>query len=158
MPEFEVPELNAEFVFRRRPVAIPGDLRPGWRIGLVTLLLKKCCRSNRSSLSRLHVLSWGIRTRESRVALQSAVRGDLTPDALVVRVEPFLNRAVDFALGENLVRRVNGGKVELTPDGLSLANELEQSDSAFVLEKQFMGAIGQKVTETLVNRMFGWKA
>ncbi|MEP6534296.1 MAG: hypothetical protein ABJF23_03190 [Bryobacteraceae bacterium] len=73
---FDIPELKAEFVFRQRPVAIPGDLRIGWRIGLLVLLMNGCCKSGRTSLTRLHVLSWGIRTLESRNALIAASNAD----------------------------------------------------------------------------------
>lgn len=155
LTQFDIPELRTEFVFRRRPVAIPGDLRPGWRIGLLVLLLNRCCRSGRTSLTRLHVLSWGIRTKESRRALLAAVEGTLTPDSLIVRFEPFLNRAVDFAIGEELVRRLGGSRIELTSNGKKLAEELAKIETAFVVENQFMETIRHKVTETLVNRMFG---
>lgn len=151
----EIPELKTEFLFRRQPVAIPGDLRPGWRIGLLVLLLNNCCRSGRTSLTRLHVLSWGIRTKENRRALQAAIEGALSPDSLVVRVEPFLNRAVDFAIGEGLVRRYGGNKIELIPNGRELAEELGKIETAYVVEKQFIATIHQGVTETLVNHMFG---
>ena len=151
---FEIPELNTDFLFQKRPIAIPGDLRPGWRIGLLVLLLHMCCRGGRTSLTRLHVLSWGIRTAESKSALRAAVIGKLPPDSLLVRFEPSLNRAVDFALGEGLIRREGGSRIELTDQGKRLAEELEKEASVFTLEKQFLLEIRQKVTEALINAIF----
>jgi hypothetical protein len=153
--QIDIPELKTKFLFRRRPMAIPGDLRPGWRIGLLVLLLNSCCRSGRTSLARLHVLSWGIRTKESRRALQAAIDGTLTPDSLVVRFDPFLNGAVDFAIGEELVRRSGGSKIELTPKGRELAVELEKIETAYVVERKFIAVISQSVTERMVDHMFG---
>lgn len=150
----EIPELKTRFLFRRRPVAIPGDLRPAWRIGLLVLLLRKCCRSGRTSLARLHVLNWGIGARENRHNLKAAIDGGLAPDFLIIRFDPFLNRAVDFAIGEGLVRRSEGTKVELTPRGRELAEELAQVETAYKDEKQFIDSIRQGVTETLVIQMF----
>jgi hypothetical protein len=157
LPLLDIPELRTPFVFRRRPVAIPADLRPAWRIGLLVLLLKKCCRGHRTSLARLHVLSWGFRSVEGRQQLLAAVQGHLSPDSLVVRFEPFLVQAVDFALGEGLVRRDGGNKIELTPAGETLAEELESTEMAFAAEKNLMGQIRTKVTEDLVQKMFGWR-
>lgn len=154
MPELEIPELRTDFVFRRQPVAVPGDLRPIWRIGLVVQLLKKCCRHARSSLARIHVLSWGIRTKDSRLELQSLLQGSARPDSLIVRFEPYLNRAIDFAIGEGLVHRDGGKRIELTATGLQYANELDQLDGVYFVEKQFMDAIGQRITETLVSKIF----
>src|SRR5687767_8490359 len=116
-PTFRVPELQADFLFRRRPFAIPGDLRPAWRIGLIVLLLKNCCRGGKSSLGRLHVLSWGSRTLQSQRDLKAAAEDDLPLTSLIVRFDPFLDRAVDFAVGENLLFHRNGKAVELTTGG-----------------------------------------
>lgn len=150
-----ISELDAAFVFRRRPIAIPGDLRPSWKIGLIVLLLSKCCRQNRTSLTRLHVLSWAFRTTESLDALRQTIAGSLPPDSLVVRFEPSLNRAVDFALGERLVTRIDGSRIELAPLGKQLADEINSDESLFVTEKLFMAEIRQKVSEAMIDNIFG---
>jgi hypothetical protein len=105
----------------------------------------------------LQVLSWGLRTAEARAQLLAAVDGHLSPAALVVRFEPFLVQAVDFAIGEGLVKRRGGNKLELTQAGALLAEELESNESAFQPEKAFMGLLRTKVSEDLINRMFGWR-
>jgi len=150
-----IPEIDVEFLFRRRPVAIPADLRPSWRVAVIVLLLRKCCRQNRSGFTRLHVLSWGVRTIETRNALIAAAAGDIPPNTLLVRIEPSLNRAVNFALGEGLLRRVSGDKVELTPSGITFADQLDSNVVAFSREKAFMDSVGRRITESLVTQMFG---
>ena len=153
--DFDIPELSVQFVFRRRPGTVPGDLRPGWRIGLIILLLSECCRSSRTSLTRLHVLNWAIRSPETRASLRAMIDG---PDgrSLIVRFEPFLNRAVDFGIGEGLLKRAAGGKsIELTNTGKRLAEDLKKAEDAFLAEKQFIASIGQRVTERFVDDMFG---
>ena len=155
---FELAELNdlsTGVVFRQRPISIPGDLRPAWRIGLIVLLLSKCCRGGKTSLSRLHVLSWGSRTEQSRASLRAALAGTQPPDSLVVRFEPALNRAVDFARGEGLIRRVDGNKIELTDAGKALSKELEADTEAFAREKAFAAELGLKVTEKIIDHIFG---
>ena len=62
---FDFPEFDVQFSFQRRPISLPGDLRPTWRIGLLTILMVQCCRQQRSSLTRLHVLSWAVRSEEN---------------------------------------------------------------------------------------------
>lgn len=153
----DIPELRVPFVFRQRPVSLPADLRPAWRIGLIVLLLKKCCRQGRTSLTRLHVLSWGFVSPEGRSQLLAAAAGTLSPDSLVIRFEPFLLQAVDYGIGEGLIRRHGGGTIELTESGLRLAEELEQDQSAFVTEKAVMATLRTRVSEDLVKRMFGWR-
>ncbi len=152
---FVIPELDTEFLFRRRPVAVPGDLRPAWRIGLLVILLKRCCRQGKSSLTRLHVLSWGLRTKDSQGELIALIEGRSNPDSLVVRFDPAFNRAIDFAIGEGFVRRVDGARIELTPSGDLFAEEIAKSDDLYPVEKAFANELRQRVTETLVDSIFG---
>jgi len=129
--QIEIPELRVPFIFRQRPVSLPADLRPAWRIGLIVLLLKKCCLKRQTSLTRLHVLSWGFVSPEGRSQLLAAAAGTLSPDSLVIRFEPFLLQAVDYGIGEGLIRRKGGGKIELAVAGTRLAEELEADGSVF---------------------------
>ncbi|MBB1592554.1 hypothetical protein [Achromobacter sp. UMC46] len=152
---FDISELNVEFVFGRRPIALPGDLRPTWRIGLLMLLLAQCCRQQRSSLTRLHVLNWAMRSEENHENLMALISQQLRPDALVVRFDPAFNRAIDFALGENLVQRVDGSRIELTQQGRAFAADVLNTPDVYINEKRLIGAIKQKASETLVENIFG---
>lgn len=150
-----IPELNTEFLFRQRPVAVPGDLRPTWRMGLLVQLLYRCCRQHRSSLTRLHVLNWAVRTDGNRQALIELIAKGLSPHSLVVRFDPAFNRAMDFALAEGLVRRFDGSRIELTLHGVSLAQEISENEDVYGPEKAFIDDIRQRVTEALVDSIFG---
>ena len=151
---FRVPELEADYIFRRRPIAIPADLRPSWRIGLIVLLLKNCCRGGKSSLGRLHVLGWASITPQNQQNLIAAAREDLPLTSILVRFDPFLDRAIDFAVGEGLLARRGGRSVELTPSGRELATDLESNDSIYGPEKRFLASIRRGITEELVDRIF----
>lgn len=94
---------------------------------------------------------------ESRLELQRLVRAESNPDSILVRFEPYLNRAVDYAIGEGLLKRDKGKRIELTAIGKQLAKELVELDGPYHIERQFMDALGQKVTENLVNSMFSRK-
>jgi hypothetical protein len=102
----------------------------------------------------LHVFSWAIRDREVSIALVRAVNGEVPPDTVLVRIEPALNRAVDFAIGEGLVRRQSSDRVELTPEGKDFADSILKDTIVLGFEKQFIETIRFTVTEEFVNRMF----
>lgn len=152
---FSIPELDVEFIFRRRPVAVPGDLRPTWRIGLLTLLLNQCCRQQRSSLTRLHVLNWAVRSDANLEDLTALIEGRLPPDALIVRFDPAFNRAIDFAIGEGLVKRVDGSRIELTVQGKTFAEEIIKDSTIYATEKKLAGVVKLKASEALVDEIFG---
>ncbi len=157
MDNLNIPEFETAFLFRKRPLSLSADLRPTWRVGLLVLLLSECCRGGKASLARLHVLSWGVRSQKSREDLLAAVNSELPPEALVVRFDPFLNRAIDFAIGESLLSRASGGKVALSAKGKELSEEIYSDKSIYIAERESIEKIGQKVTEGLVDRMFGWE-
>lgn len=154
MAAMMIPELNVPIVFQHRPTSIPADLRPGWKIGIILLLLRKCCRQNTSSFGRLHVLSWGVRSKDSRLALSKTSNGNMPLDALIVRIEPSVNRAVDYAIGAGLIERLSKDRLKLTSAGIAFADEVDRRKDLFITEKQFMDAIGKKITESLVNQIF----
>ena len=78
----------------------------------------------------------------------------MPPDTVLVRIEPALNRAVDFAIGEGLIRRQSSDRVELTADGKDFADTILKDTIVLGYEKQFIERIGFKVTEDFVKRMF----
>lgn len=154
MAETFIPELNVPIVFRQRPVSLPGDLRPVWRIGLIVLLLRECCRGGRSSLRRLHVLSWTVRSSDATTTLLNAIDGEFPPDAVIIRIEPALNRAIDYAIGERLLRRGTKDRVELTPEGKEFADTILNDNLVLGREKRYVEEVGHAVTETFVMKMF----
>ena len=122
-----IPELQTEFLFRRRPLALAADLRPSWRIALLVLILRTCCRGRKSSRTRLHVIGWGVRNNKSQQQLKAAVAGEVHPSILIVRFDPFLDRALDFAIGDSLIVHDGGKNVRLTATGSEFADELMAS-------------------------------
>jgi hypothetical protein len=149
-----IPELDTPFVFNKRPIAIAPDLRPEWRIGVTLLLLKICCRQNRSSYGRLHLLSWAVRTEKTRADFLRTAEGTSQPDTLLVRIEPSLNRAVNLAIGEELLKSVNGDRIELTTKGGVMAEAMLAHEGLFEVEKSFFRRIRSVVTEDFVGRLY----
>ncbi len=158
MPSVNIPELDTPFTFNERPESIPGDLRPLWRMSLLLLMLFVASRGKRSSFGRLHVLNWAIRSDEGRDALLAIVDGHLLPGTIVVRIEPSLNRAVDFAHGEKLIRKIGGDRIELTSKGESEAQRIFEQEDLLCSEREYLDQIGKKLTEKTVAELFGGKS
>lgn len=154
MANVNIPEFNVPFVFRDQPTAIKGDLRPLWRMCLVVLLMRKCCRSNRTSYAKLHVLNWAMLNEANRAKLLRLANGESEPTDVLVRIEPFLNVAVNYALGEGLIEQKNGDRLVLSTRGVTLADKLIEMEEVFESEKQFIAVLGNKLSEKLVTELF----
>lgn len=163
---FDVP---FEFVERRKP--LPCDLRPVWRLHVLVLLIQQC-RDARASNEQLHVLNWAIRTAETRNTFLQYMQGRRAPNEIVVRLDPSLTRALDFAFAEKIITRNERQlslladeeptkptpyRVLLTENGKKLAEQIKEMDDCFVTEKRFLASIGKKVTQTQVASLFQWK-
>ena len=154
MANIDIPEFSMPFVFRDQPTAIKGDLRPLWRMCLVVLLMRKCCRGNRTSHAKLHVLNWAMLNETNRTNLLKLTSGESKPTDILVRIEPFLNVAVNYALGEGLIEQKNGDRLVLSTRGVTLADKLIGMEDVFESEKQFIALLGNKLSEKLVTELF----
>lgn len=156
MPEeLVIPELQGvRITFKRRPSALPAEFRPFWRVGALILILSILCRGGKSNLQRLYVLNWALRTKESREEFMDVISGHLDPEDIIVRFDPGLLRALDFAIGERLIRRVGGDCVELTELGKKFALDLNMSKSeVFKVEREYLTSLKGKVTEAKIKSL-----
>lgn len=143
--------LTTPISFQPRPSPLAPELRTTWRLVQLLYLLSACCRGGKSSLRRLHVLNWGARTERNRFALVRALQGRVQPHLLLVRVEPSLNRALDFAAGEELVTVPAGARVEITDRGRAVVNDALALEDCLIAERAFVREVGHRVTEQWVK-------
>ncbi len=140
--------LEVPFIFSRRPTAVPGDMRPLWRIGLITLFLHISSRGFKSSLTRLHAMNWLSKTRESRDQLFRFIEGERLDGILIVRYEPSFNRAIDLATGEKILERLPGNRFVLTEKGTLFAQAITDDDNCLRSEKDFLHQLAKRFTES----------
>jgi hypothetical protein len=145
--------LEVPFTFSRRPVAIPGDMRPLWRIALIALFLNISSRGAKSSLTRLHALNWLSKKQASQDQLISLLDKKYLSETIIVRYEPSFNRALDLAIGERLIARLDGKNFSLTPKGRAFAKAIESEDDCLSPEKAFLSKIGKRFTEEMSSTL-----
>lgn len=59
-------EINFDKItFKRKPIPIPVDYRPTYKISIIILVLKFCCNSETSSLLKLHLFSWVVKSESN---------------------------------------------------------------------------------------------
>ena len=156
MPETTLLKIDVPFTFTRRPEPLPPDLRPNWRVAMLLLLLRSC-RSEKASLEKLHVLNWAIRTPESRRRFLAYVKGNGNPDDVIIRFEPGLNYAIDFARGDGLIKIEKGKRVKLTDHGSSIAQQIDRNRDCMVEERRFFEEVKLFVLEKDIKTLLNWE-
>lgn len=144
--------LDGPFALTPRPEPIPGDLRRAWGIALVILILGKS-RGKRASLQKLHFLGHSARTRQTRSEAQQVFFGERRTSDFVVRVEPWLNRALAFAKGSGLVELEGGKTAKLTVFGEKACEDLYKRQDMCEEEKAFLEVVSKKATEAAIEKI-----
>lgn len=80
-------KLTGDFSVTKRPEPIAGDLRLGWGVSLLLLVLASS-RGQRCSLQKIHFLAHLSRTAKSRQHMREVLARRRGPVDLSVRIEP----------------------------------------------------------------------
>ncbi|GAB3427945.1 hypothetical protein [Niabella aquatica] len=139
--------------FRTRDLPLNADYRPMYKIGLIVLILDKVCRAGKSSLNKLHFFIWALKSQKNMAFIRMAFINNDLSKIVSWGVEPALNKALNYAVGEGLIQ-LHDDKYVLTEIGLALEKKIKMDKDLFVREKNFLNYIGkQKVTEEFINKL-----
>jgi hypothetical protein len=145
-------ESIKRFTFKIEPMAIPAELRPMHKIGLILLFLKLNSRASTSSILKIQFLNWVLKTRPLKAQLINETDGKESTYLLkVVHHDPAVNRAVQYAIAENLISLEKTGKIKLTDSGLNIADKIITNKDLFLKEKDYLKKLGKRVSEVKIK-------
>ncbi|WP_438866846.1 hypothetical protein [Pseudomonas sp. L1(2025)] len=146
----------AQLKFIRRPIPVLSELRPLYKISQALLILHLSGRGGRSSLPKIHLLNWALKTPERIRSLTiGAQQGQL--QLPIWGFDPAMAIALNLAFSESLITPTTTG-FELTASGRSYVELILADDSVLSEEKAALKLIGKKITEDMVNTVSkGWE-
>ena len=150
-------EISLPFRFRRKPMPIAAELRPDWKMAALLLILQLSSHGGKSSLKRLHILNWAIRSPEFRDEFERARTSPMPLFGFNVRFEPAFSRAIDFAAAEQFVSWVKGNRLQISPKGRRWVNQILDDELLMQSEREFLLGIGKSVTEGASEQLLGPK-
>ena len=140
--------------FVKRPYPIPADYRPMYKIGIITMILKMCCRAETTGLLKLHLLSWAISNDKNRDELRKHITSNYDSGFSVWGIEPALNRALQYAIADGICEMIAGKNYRLTIKGNELFKRINADKELFVEEKDFLKFVGKnKITDSRIDAM-----
>ncbi|MGD0797737.1 MAG: hypothetical protein ABR910_08440 [Acidobacteriaceae bacterium] len=155
MPELEeqTPRITLPFRFTRRPISIAPDFRKDWKIALLLVILEISSRNGKSSLKRLHVINWAVRTGRHQRQFEET-KDERTPMfSFKVRFEPAFSRAIEFAEAQKLIAWVDGDRVQITQVGRSFANGVIKARNVLEMEIGFLKRVGKSISEADASKL-----
>ena len=144
---------NRSFRFTRRPMAIAAELRPDWKIAALLLILHLSSRGGKSSLRRLHVLNWALRSAKNRAEFEQVRESQQRLFSFQFRFEPALGRAINLAVGEKFIEWVEGDRLQITARGKRWVTDILEEESVMQEEREFLERIGKSITEPIATEM-----
>ncbi len=148
-------ELNYNYItFSRKPIPVPPEYRPLYKIAQIVLALKLSCKKHKASLLQLHLFSWALKNQENSDSVLAHVRNPQEIPIDVWNLEPAINRALYFAVAEKLIEiALPKGDYLLTEKGHTFANLLLNDNSVLKSEKYFFALVKSSITNTLVENI-----
>lgn len=140
--------------FTKRPIPLPAEYRPMYKIAILVMILKYCCRGESANLLKLHLLSWSLASEKNMQELKDYITSNFKSDFSVWGIEPALNRALQLAVAENICDIINGKNYKLTEKGNKFFDMIKADKELFELEKKFLSFIGKNhITDNRINSM-----
>lgn len=137
-------------VFDAKPDAIPFNYRISYKVSLLCLIIKLCCGRRGCSLIKLHIIATAVSDLEYKQKLEKYLKTHIENE-FVVRFEPALNRALEYALADSFIVQQANGTYKLTDKGKELASKIIDDKTIFIHEKIILEEISSDLTEEKIR-------
>jgi len=144
---------NRGIVFDAKPDAVPYNYRISYKVSQICLIIAKSCRGKSGCLPvKLHMISFALCSKNAIDRLIDFARYDIATTP-IVRFDPAINKAVAFAIADNLIFQGKNGKYCLTDKGIRFVNEIDNEPSVLCDEKMSLGNLSKKLTDEKIKEL-----
>lgn len=149
--------LTDEIIFDAKNDAVPYNYRISYKIAQLCLILFTNCGKGGCSLIKLHMISMAMCTNKDMTKILNFAE-DSSQTYTLIRFDPAVNRAVKYALADNIIYQQANGYFKLTEKGRTFANSIKKDAELMVREKSFLDKLSNKLTEDRIkNLMSFWR-
>ncbi|WP_096086715.1 hypothetical protein [Agaribacterium haliotis] len=134
--------------FQRKPMPLIADYRPIYKIFQILSVLHYSSRGGKSSLIRLHLINWILKSPERKEQLATVIE-DSTIPFKVWGIDPALNFGLQFGVAQGLIEQ-NKDNYSITKEGKELMLKAKKEGQELP-ESTYLQRIGKGITETLVQ-------
>jgi hypothetical protein len=143
--------------FVRRPSPVLIEHRPLYKIAQLLLVLQMSSRGGKSTLPRLQLFNWALKSTDRIQKLVDAAKAKVL-NMTAWGFDPALAIAIRFAVAENLVEATSTG-YQLNEKGRAFITEVLKDADAFAPERKLLTQIGKDITEGMVEKVAkGWES
>ena len=149
----ELFDENTKIKFYDRPVAVPYSYRILYKISQIVLILGTVCKRGGCSSLKLHIISNALLSKNVLDELNK-VLDNKTEELPVIRFEPALNRAINYAVADAFIEiQKSNSKLKLTEKGKKLYTEIIENNDIMVLKKNELNIIKDKINDDVIKKI-----
>ena len=142
--------------FERRPSPVLAEHRPLYKIGQLLLVFLMASTQQKSSLPRLQLFNWAMKSHIRQSLLIDAAKNKRL-DIAAWGFDPALAVALQIGISEGLIRENSTG-YELADKGKTFIESAMLDDENYLKEREFLSAVGKKISEKMVEETTkGWE-
>lgn len=141
-----------EITFVNRPIQVPYNYRIVYKVCKIVLIIGTTCRRGGCSTLKLHIISNAISSNEALKELSKFLENK-SNRVSIIRFDPALTRAINYALAENIIDIQADGKIKLTNIGKKVYDEIMENKEIMIIEKDTLNCISNKLTETKIEEI-----
>ena len=83
--------------------------------------------------------------------IERLIQGRYLSVSIPLRFDPSINRAINYALSDNLILRQANGNYRLTHKGKSLVDKIKKDDDLLITEKNYLNFLRYRLTEDIIS-------
>lgn len=146
-------ELNfREIRFVERPKAIPYNYRISYKIAQIVLIIGKTVIRGGCSFLKIQIISQALKSNENfKELLNFANEQSLFSN--IIKFDPAINKAIEYALVDNILTKQKDGKFKLTTLGKEIYKEIEEDENLMCREKKNIKEISGKINEDKIKEI-----
>jgi len=149
--------LDVPFSFQKRPNPLSPQYRVIWGLSILVLILEVGSNRKSSSIKRLHLLNWAIKSDENQQQMSKLIENRSSIVSEFIKYDPAFTRAIEYAIADELVEMKNNKKNKplcLIEKGTKLVKEIIAVKSCLEDEKTFLRQKGKLITNELAESLF----
>lgn len=140
-----------DIIFDSKPEAVPYNYRISYKVAQLCLIIQKSCVGRAGcSLIKLHIISNALKTKEYKNELNDYINGNIA--SIIVRFDPVVNRAIKYAIADQLIFVLQNGSFKVTEKGKDLIKNIEK-ENLMISERYYLSDLGNKLDKDKIEAL-----
>ena len=145
-----IPDGIKDIEFTKRPDPVPYNYRISYKVAQICLILDLAVKKGGCSFQMIQIVATALTSDFDMVQLKLFIDGKM-PDYSIIKYDPAVNYALQYALAERLITHQNNGKLKLTESGKHFFFFFMEDNTLLIEEKKSLTALCGKITENALQ-------